>query len=731
MKMLSLLLLTTLSTQAWSQRFQAALEESQKKIQSEVSKPSGSGGTSTGAPIEKKESGSCEVGEKQTSIPLKYLTSFIREKDGNLKVSHDPRSGKVKISTGPFIGNCASMISLSMTPREVDGKKQYVLEAKIKKEGLECKEDVCTYGFWKKENGQPKGEKKEFPATLEGFDQCLSESGLFSEKGELVESAIYNEPLSVEFQGIQSTGDLIFKSTGPSDMSAKFGEYVEKNKCEKFESMTAEGLKLLSYEDEQQLIKDKKKKEVEGCGDYAKIDEYIEQFQDYSEDMIKIRDQLILESAKKSFKAVVDGKYTAEDIKNIEAFEKYISNPAIAKAKLLYEEASKLQGEEKRAKMIELNKQLGLLAEFNSEPYASQKAFLKLDKIPDFESAKVINRVKAGLYVHSQLGKNDEKGILIDPTRASELVINLKTKYEDEVLVRSGAETGRSQQYASEASAIRERMQNRTKNFVREINIDYACIANPSDQQSQMTCLNSFGTTCERYCRDGGGKYCFNYWVVNKQACILEAQENIRVNTARLKHYNELDDARAKELEGESQSYAEMEREGRAYQNGESSPGDAPTTAESDGPVSRDPSNSQQGGNPGVYNFQWPGPGVQGAQNYSQSMTPSMGPIQNPALNYNPGYLGQPGTQYGAQFGAQFGGGMNNQMYGQQYGQFGQYPQYGGGPGVYNFQWNGGGQQMQPQYGAYPQQPQQGGYWGNPYQAYGNFNMYSGQQRLY
>ncbi len=103
MKMLSLILVATISSPAWSQKFQAALEESQNKLQEQGSTTVSESTVMTPTvKVEKKESGICE-NENQNSIPLKYLTSLIRQKDGNLKISHDPRSGKVKVSTGPFI----------------------------------------------------------------------------------------------------------------------------------------------------------------------------------------------------------------------------------------------------------------------------------------------------------------------------------------------------------------------------------------------------------------------------------------------------------------------------------------------------------------------------------------------------------------------------------------------------------------------------------------------------
>jgi hypothetical protein len=178
----------------------------------------------------------------------------------------------------------------------------------------------------------------------------------------------------------------------------------------------------------------------------------------------------------------------------------------------------------------------------------------------------------------------------------------------------------------------------------------------------------------------------------NTQRCLMDAQDRINELQAYLTHYNKVDNERILEYEAKAKDYAALEQQGRAYvarQNGEVVP-ETPT----------DNTTVPPRNNTGVYTFDYNG-GNQ--QQYQQQGG-------YPQQQGYPGYQQQPG--------------MQGQMGYQYYGNFG----YGNQGGFPQQQQQGFSPYGYPQQNPYAQfqQPTQQGYWNNPYQAYGNFNMYGG-----
>ena len=736
MKMFAVVMLSVFTIPSYAQGILGTLKTYQDAIQPKPNtKTDGTDATVKVDPVEKtKTSGACT--EKiQTSLPLAYITALIMEKNGKLEIQHDSRNGKLSVKSGDMIGNCSSMVEWVPNVRVVDEKKIYSIEAKIK-EGADCADGTCTYDVAKVEKGQFKDfEKVKIAPTMQGFESCLEKSGVIKD-GKVIADAIYPSAVSEKFDGYKESGELLFVSHGPSSKLIKpkyDANFVEIDQCDHYEKITAEGITIKSLAQEEneriQIEKDK----VSTCGDYEQIADFIERYQGYSDDLNGIRDNLIIEAVKKASKAIIDGKYTEDDLKTIADFEKYVVQPKINLANILYTEAEGLEGEDKKVRIDEMKKVLAELATFNNTPFISAAVVTKLEGDGRFSEAAQANGIKAIIVSHSRLGAK-EGGVLITPDVAKSRADNFKQAYvvelegkKEKFDIRTGQITGQAQTYSQLATRMRQNIQTRSQNFSQEIQ--------------------------EEYARTQPGGYCYKNPFRNVQRCIQNSMERVSELQAQMQHFNQVDAQRAAEFDAKAVEYAKLEKEGRAYvanQNGETVD-ESNTQVDNTVPGRRNEegyafnfqgTNQQQGQNGQQQNGnQYQQQNPYGQQQQYQQNTNSYGQ-QNMFSQQNPygqqqqynnpyqqqqNYMGQ--QNYGGQFnvGANFGANMGGQQspYGnyQQQG-YGQQQQYGN-----PYQQQGYGQQQQ-QYGnpyqqqGYGQQQQGQGYWSSPYQAYGNYNMY-------
>jgi hypothetical protein len=694
MKMFTVAMLSLLALPSYAQDLLGPLLDYQKELnKSSQSQDNSQSGEVT--KVEKtKTSGSCTE-QDQASLPLAYITGLILEKDGKLELGHDARSGQLSLKSPDMISNCSSMIDWVSETKVVDGKKTYWIEAKIRKSD-KCQNDVCEYPVAQVEGKSFKGFKSmSLKPTMAGFEQCLKDSGVIKD-GKVNADAIYPGALDEKFGDYKESGDLVFLSSGPASKlaKAKYDKFVEVDGCKHFEKILPEGFVVRSLDD---LEKDRmaaERKTVESCGDYDKISDFIQKYQGYADDLNLIRDNLILEAVKKASKAITDGKYTEEDLKAIADFEKYIVQPKLDKANALYEEAQKLEGDERKALLEEMKKIIEEIKPYNQSPYVTAAIVQKLEADGRFDDAEKANGIKALIVAHARLGAT-ENGVVITPEVAKTRALASKMAYAAEIEVKkenyqikTGQVTGYAQTYYDLASKMRENIQIRTQNFTAEIQREYA--------------------------RMQPGGHCYRPYR-NAQRCIQDSQLRIQELQAELQHFNKVDAERALEYEQKAKEYAELERQGREYvasQTGEPAP---EVTYNNTSPSPR----SSEGG----YDFQFQG--YQQQQQQQQNYNPYQ---QQQQQFYNP-YQQQ---GFGGQFyaGGQFGSNMGNQ-YGYYNQSYNPYQQQGG----YNFNYQGyqqpgmfGGQSNPFQQQGYGMQQQQG-YWGSPYQAYGNYNMYGGGYR--
>jgi hypothetical protein len=638
--------------------------------------------------ISSTSAGLCEADE-QTSLPLAYITSLIQSQEGKLDIGFDPREGSLKISAPDMISNCSSMLEWKLRAQTLDGKNTYAVEVKLKKTICDADTGSCKYKIAMVEDGVFKEHKEmDFKPTLKGFEECLQKSGVVSE-GKVNPKAIYSAPLMEKFKDVKQSGKLLFVSNGPSSalVKAKYGSFDTINKCDHYEAIHPEVKALLSLEDEERQRLDAEASKLKNCGinEYHKVADFIEKYEGYASVLGKVRDNLILEAAKKSAKAIQEGKYTDEDLKVIEDFSRYMVEPKIAEANALYAEMLELEGDAKKDKQTQLKGVLAEIATLSKSPYYLPAHTTKLVKDGKFEEAEKLHTMGLTISAHRRLGFK-ENNLIITPEVAMLRVAQGKASFEADLeiqkeryQIRTGQITGQSDLYNQLASRMRRNIEVRTENFHEEIRLEYA--------------------------RVQPGGYCYAYFR-NLQKCSQDSVQRIQELQNLLNHYNKVDSERAAEYDAKAKDYGALEAEGRRYiavQNGEDYEEEVPqevaTPVDTTVPTPR-PNN----GSNGVYTFdynqpnrpqQQPSAPQQGYPQYFQ---------QNPYQPQQQSFWGQQMQQ--PYMGQQaYGYGMQNGM---------------GMNGGYSFNWGGQAQQQQPMYG----QPQQQGYWGQPYSAYNMYSMY-------
>lgn len=699
MKKLPLLMLTMLTLPANAQSILKILTEHQNTLhtqpQTGTSSPTSTSRTAPDVKPSTEQTTSntirCES-QDQTSLPLAYVTSLIQAENGQLNITHNQKTGSLTVSTEDMIGNCASMLQWTLKRPTIQGQPAYALEVKIK-EGNECDESGCTYKVAKVENGSfQKFETMKFKPTLKGFEECIQKSGVIK-NGKVDPKAIYNEPVNEKFDGLKESGKFYFLSNGPESkqVKPKYGKYEYINGCDHYEAAHPTIRSLLTYEDAERERLDAEAAKLKECKveEYGKLAEFIEKYENYQSELGEVRDRLILEAAKKSAAAIESGKYKEEDLKVIEDFDRYVVQPKIKKAVEIYDEMIELEGDEQKAKREELVKVLQEIAALGRAPYFQAKHTQRLINDGQFDAAEKLNTAKLMIDNYQRLGAQ-EQNVRINPRVARDRVSESQRAFaqtlateKEKYMYRTGQETGNAAYYKNKARLQRNAIEIRTRNFTNEIQLEY--------QRMQY------------------GGYCYKYYR-NTQKCLQDSMTRIQELQTIMTRENQRNQTEAERLEALAKEWEELEAQGRRYiaaQYGQEVPAEEPRREESREDSSLNPSprrEEQQPSNPyGMSTFQWTG-GAQGTQQISPYQNNNMFmQQQNPYGMYQQQqpYLGQQSYQQSP------------------YGYYGQ-------QGMTTFNWNGGGmQQPQQQYGMYPQQ-QQMPYYNQPYQAYGNYNMYGG-----
>lgn len=701
------------------------LFSSQVEIKSDspvVVSPGGSPLSNTPAVVpnatSKSDSTNC-LSKDQTSLPLRYVLGLLRTKGKGLSVTHNPASGQLKIKGGSYASNCAGMVEWQLKA-PTDGFPQYVVEAKIKT----CGTEKCSYKVTKKDE---KGdiveyELKDVAPNYSGFEQCLKETEVFTDKG-VDASKMITRDLDVTLDGAFSSGPVWFGSHGP--LASAVFEKTGENGCYYFEDIKKNGLVLSSERERQKALLDEEAQQVCDTKNYKAIGQFIDRYQQYASSLGKIRNELILAEVEKIAKALkANESLDGLDLSVIASFQEEVIDPIISEINRTYTEFSKLpSGPEKTAKQAKIKELIAKLTTYRKTPYLTEASREALIAKGDFDSAETLNNYLLAVSNYQQIGVED-RGVITTPKVAQQRIARSKADYKQtlaakqkEYDIKNGRVVGKSQAYFSGAKQYQANVKKRTESYTIAIQEELAKV-----QQ--------------------GGECTKLFTQQNQQRCVQEVQENVVALKARLVKLNTADQKTADELLAAGNKYAAWEKEGQrvlASQNkdDDEDPRDGDEVViEPAGPINAPATTTtQQNGNQN-YQFQFNAP-----QQGQQQCDPRQPPGYNPNAAQPPGYCGNGYPQQGQYnqqqqpwFGQQQGSIYGGQQYGQQYGQnqfqF-QGPQMGA---QFGLQFGLGGQQMfgQQQYGqqflGQPQYGQQYGqqYGGNqPYQ----FSFNGGQQQ--
>ncbi len=720
MKIFSLVVLSLLAIPAYAQGFLDSLEQHQASLPTPAGittdRPSTGVTTPTTRPSDVDTS--CSE-DKQTSLPLKYLTGLILERDAKLDINHDPASGTLRISSpSKMIGNCNSMLQWNLSQNEVDGKKTYSIEVKFK-DGETCTEDadiatgkMCYRVAKMKDGSFDRFEVKPFSNDIQGFQKCLEHSGVVGADRKINTAAIFKQPVQESFSGLDETGRLVFLSHGPvsSQVDPRFA-LDRVNRCDVYEQIHPTISMVYSPTDINNQRLEAEAETLRNCqpNEYQRLVDFIER-NNYQGNLAAIRDNLILKAAQETAKKIAENKeLTEDDLKVISDFERYIVEPKRKEVADQFLALENLEGTELQAGRARLATLRTELEAFARAPYFQRVHVEKLIASGKFADAEKMEGIRIAISESAKIGKTENNQV-ITPDMARIKIAQSRGALADRLVtasenydIRTGVTTGLAQSYRDLATAMRRNINVRNQNYSQEIQAEYARI-----QQ---------------------GGYCYRYFR-NTQRCIQDSLQRIQELQTALAHYNRVDTERAAEYDQKATQYGQMEAEGRTYvarQNGEEAPREPAQDTTVVAPREEDPAITQGG-----------------QQLPQQSMMPPW--MQNPQTPYgNQGMMSQPQNPYGQMYGQQQQPFMGQSGFNAQFGYqgtmgqnfMGQQQQYGNvgvnwlamGQGGF-----GGGQQygqQQPMFGQqFGQQPfgqQQFGWGPNPMMAQSPYGQIYGQ----
>lgn len=577
MKFLPLVVLSLFAIPVQAQGLLDALEQNQASL------PSGPGVTQEKAPtgvtaptVKPSETNTSCDEDKQTSLPLKYLTGLLLQKDAKLDLTHDPAAGTLKVtSAAKMIGNCNSMIQWHMRENEIDGKKVYAVEAKFK-DGVICPEGVANpkndkcYKFTKiGSDKMPVQDAKPFSNDLRGFQSCLEASGVVGTDGKINNAAIFKQPVQESFSGLEETGKLVFLSHGPvsSQVDPRFGLDLI-NGCDVYEKIHPSVEMVYSSADLESQRLQAEADTLVNCqpNEYHRLVDFIER-NGIRGNLDEIRDRLIKQAAEATAKKIADGKdLTDEDMKVIGDFERYIVEPKRKQIADLFIRMESLEGTELQSARSELNRLRSELESLARAPYFMKAHVDKLLAKGMFADAEKMEGIRITIGESAKIGKR-EGTVTVTPDMARVRIANARGELANKIVsaredydIRTGVTTGMAQSYRELASAMRKNIDRRSQNYSQEITCEYARIQQQNPQAKQI-CGNQSG-------------YCYAYFR-NTQKCIQDSTQRITELQNSLAHFNKIDNERAIEFDTKAQQYAAMEQEGRTYQaklNGEEAP---------------------------------------------------------------------------------------------------------------------------------------------------------------
>jgi hypothetical protein len=611
----------------------------------------------------------------QTTLPLKYVEGLLRTRGTSLQLSQDFSTGRLHVRGGEILANCNSMLEWGLRSPTA-AFPQYVVELKVKA----CGADACPYSVMEvNDQGQQVVKSINVAPTLDGFKECLKQTGVVSDAGVVAKKMVIRD-LDVSFAGATASGPVWFGSHLPA-ASARYAKKAERG-CYYMEDIRQNGFMAYSQQDSERARLDEQAQLICDSGNYRNIADFVERYGQYQETLGAIRDQLIEKDYKALAELIRKGQnLETQDYSIIKDFQRYIIDPLTTKIVALHEQIGNLpQGQERRLKEQEMRDLMVQLAKYKSAPYVSATDLDKLMAKGLFDEAAEVNGIHLTAQNYGRLGAT-ENGVLVTPRVARERIQNGKSTYaatlverRKEYDVRTGRVTGQADYYIGLARRHRRNIEARTANYQAEINDEVARVTQPSG-------------------------FCYRYFR-NTQRCVADSMQRIQQLQVELQRNNQTDAAIATELEQKANQYRGWEDEGRRYIAAQGSDAEeqtvtvTPQAEEPTGPSVQAPGADRTADQQAMYQFQLPTQ-QQGALPGQQQYNP-----QQQMQQYYPAQMGQ--MPYGQQpmpygYGQQAYGQQQQMPYGygqQQYGmvqpqQYGMMPGYGGSQMGYGMQQGG------------------------------------------
>lgn len=633
----------------------------------------------------------------QKSLPIRFVHSLLLEEGAKLTPSHNPDTGELKIYGGRMIGNCNNMLDYILSPPGED--HPYVFQVKLKG----CGQEKCTYKVKTVENGKTVDIEKEFESNMDGFVQCLKETGVLvskdgSEGYSVDKTKIVRDNFQASIDGVTQSSELIFASDGPETDPAggffdKSGHRKPGHGCFYFENIKKGGFSIYSFDEVEFNRKNNEARNLCAEKNYKTIDKRLSEFAGFDE-----LQAILIESRNKllegEVQAIADEIRNSKTLENIETealnelvqdFDSYIIQPLkqqIMNQYKIYLKAPKGKKAEEQKILSELVKQFVKYTKkpyFNKADHEKMQSFAAKAPIDDEDWAEAvlkINKIQNTIALYSKYG--DPKGEKDSPLVADERINEAQGKFARQYAVLRDLDGD------PKYSKVKD-LRQRSANLRRKIQTD-----------RQVLQRDVYEEQMEAY------KRCNNYWV-NTQRCFAEVNEDIQSWHRQSQYSNMQRERLAQQFEREAQSWSKVESErNKVYSghNGGAENEGGPynfsyqnnLSRTANGPMGPNPYQMQQ-------NFGYPSIGHQPPMNPNFGMNPNfypgnynMGYQQNQFAFMDPMMMQQRGPAgYGNQW--QFGGGGGAPWnMGPQYGpaQGSMPPPYGnfmgGGQGAYNFQ---------------------------------------------
>jgi len=609
-------------------------------LSSQTSPSNGSGGATPGAPAQvtnpdvgtvtstATSSVNCPS-SGQTTLPLRYVQGLLRTRGSTLQLSQDFSNGRLHVRGGEILANCNSMLEWGLRSPTSDFP-QYVVELKVKS----CGAETCPFAVMEKnEQGQQVEKSIQVKPDLEGFKECLKQTGVVTDAG-IDSNKIIARDLDISFPNVTQTAPVWFGSHLPA-ANALYRKQAERG-CYYMEDIRQNGFTAYSQQDSERARLDEQAQLICEGGNYRHIADFVERYDQYQQTLGSVRDELIDKAYKDLAEVVRRGQnLETQDYSIIADFQRFIIDPLTTRIASLHEEIGAMpQGQARRVKEEELRGLMQKLASYKSSPYLAEGDLAKLLAKGLFDEAASVNAIHLTAQAYGRLGAT-ENGVLITPRVARQRIQDGKQSYQRtlaerrrEYEVRTGRVTGQSEYYLNLARSHRRNIEIRTANYQAEIQSEVARITQPSG-------------------------YCYRYFR-NTQRCVQDSMTRIQELQTQMQRHNQSDSAIATELEQMANQYRSWEDEGRRYiasQNGESQEQtqetqvaerpQTPTGPSTDAPA-RAPDQAPEGG----YQFQLPTQqaGVQpGQQQYNpyaqqQQYNPYMQQQYNPYAQQQQGY---------------------------------------------------------------------------------------------